>query len=270
MNEEYLKTSFSRRGFLSRMAVGGLAVAGLSSITTGCGDTKEDFVFTGGNNGGGGGTAFADPVNFPGIPGQNLDVVVLNFALSLEYLEADLYRQALNIASGLNIDAPLAANPNSYTQTIGDGTLGTRADAGYTYLVQYAYVEQAHVDFLRAAIPSFGGTPVGPNAGGYQADFGNNLQSILTTILTLEEEGVRAYLGAAGFLSTTALIQTAGTIYSTEARHSAALNYVLDLPVGPTRMPGDQLVTPTYPSENTFEYFRTPRQVLQDIRPFLA
>ena len=289
MDKEYFKASVSRRGFLSRMAVGGLAVAGLTGLTVGCGDSREDASDpyrtntgnnnnnNGGNGGGGGGggnnpppVVYADPQNFPGIPGQTVDVVVLNFALTLEYLEADLYRQALNLASGLPLDRPLAANGNSYTQSVADGSLGDRGDAGYLYLQQYAYVEQAHVNFLRTTIPTLGGTPVSPNPGGYQADFGNTLQSILTTIRTLEEEGVRAYLGAAGFLSTLPLIQTASTIYSTEARHSAAINYVLGLPIGPEKMPGDQMVVPAYPSENTFEYFRTPRQVIQDIQPFLV
>ena len=45
-------------------------------------------------------TTFADPANFPGVPGQNENLVVLNFALTLETLEADLYRQALNVAAG--------------------------------------------------------------------------------------------------------------------------------------------------------------------------
>ena len=44
---------------------------------------------------------------------------------------------------------------------------------------------------------------------------------------------MRAYLGAAGFLTDPGLIQTASSIYTTEARHSAALNYVLGLDTGP-------------------------------------
>lgn len=279
INNEDLKTGYSRRTFLSRMALGGVAVAGLIS---GCGDSGNDLMQVSGQQGNVGNNqpsptpsptntpGFPDPVNFPGIPGETLDVAVLNFALTLEFLEADLYRQALNFASGRSLDTPLDPNPNSYTQTIPDGNLGTRADAGFVYLQQYAYVEKAHVDFLLAAIPSFGGTPVGPNPGGYQADLGTNLQTVLTTIRTLEEEGVRAYLGAAGYLSTLPLIQTAGTIYSTEARHSAALNYVLGLPIGPQKMTGDMMVVPNYPSENTFEYFRTPTQVINDIQPFLV
>lgn len=266
-NEHKNDGGLSRRGFMSRAAVGGLALAGLSFLNIGCGDSTDDIVLNPGtpNNGNVPGSE-----NFPGIPGENLDIVVLNFALTLEYLEADLYRQALNIASGRNINDPLDGNPNSYTRNVGDGGLGARADAGFLYLQQYAYVEQAHVDFLNNTIPALGGTPVGRNPGGYQADFGNDLESILTVIRTLEEEGVRAYLGAAGFLSALPLIQTAGTIYSTEARHSAALNYVLGLPTGPQRMSGDMSVVDNPPAQNTFEYFRTPSQVVQDIQPFLA
>lgn len=264
---EAQKNGFSRRGFLSRAAVGGLALAGLSALSIGCGDSRDDFVVSNNNNN------FpivgADPVNFPGVPGETVDVVVLNFALILEYLEADLYRQALNLASGRPLEQPLGA-ANSYSLTINDGGLGSKAQAGFTYLRDYAYVEQAHVNFLNSTIPTLGGTPVGRNPGGYQANFGSDLRSILTVIRTLEEEGVRAYLGAAGFLSTLPLVQTASTIYSTEARHSAALNYVLGNAIGPQRMNGDQTVVPNPPREDDFEYFRTPQQVIQDIQPFLA
>lgn len=269
---DQLSTSaHGRRAFLSRLGILGVTLGVTSLVSVGCGNDDNSGGINGNfnNNPNGGGVVFADPTNFPGIPGRTIDEVVFNFALSLEFLEADLYRQGLNLASGRSASAPLDASPSNYTLAVADGGLGGKAAAGFEYLRQYAFVEKAHADFLVAAIPTLGGTPVVPNPAGYQANFGTTLASILTVIRTLEEEGVRAYLGAAGFLTTLPLIQLASTIYSTEARHSAAVNYALGLDVGPAPQAGDQKVTPTYPHVDTFEYFRTPAQVLTDIQPFL-
>lgn len=273
--DQIVTSTHGRRAFLSRLGILGVSLGVTSLVTVGCGNDDNNTYNSGFNNnnnnngGGGGGIVFADPTNFPGVRGRTIDEVVFNFALSLEFLEADLYRQALNLASGRALTAPLDATPAAYTLTVPDGGLGIKAAAGFEYLRQYAFVEKAHADFLVAAIPTLGGTPVSPNPAGYQANFGTTLASILTVIRTLEEEGVRAYLGAAGFLTTLPLIQLASTIYSTEARHSAAVNYALGLDVGPAMQAGDLKVTPTYPHPDTFEYFRTPSQVLTDIQPFL-
>lgn len=212
-----------------------------------------------------------DNGNFPGIPGRNKSEQVMNYALTLEILEADLYRQALNVASGKPLDTPLSGDTSVYTLAIDPGGLfDMKAQEGFGYLRDFAGVEAAHRDFLHAAILSEGATPVQPNAGGYHADFGSDLQSILALIRDVEETGVRAYLGAAQFITSTTQIQTAATIYSTEARHSAALNYVLGLPAGPSRRRLDsQAIIPEH-GDNNFEHFQTPEQIMRKVRPFFA
>ena len=274
---DFLKDAVSRRTFLTRMTAAGLGTAA-AALIAGCGGGGSNG---GGSNTGTGGagtglTTFADQANFPNIPGQNENIVVLNYALTLETLEADLYRQALNIAAGKDVATPLPADVSSYTQAVGNGSLDPNlAPIGFLYLKQYAAVEAAHRDFLRTAIPQFGGTPVPANPKGYTTGLsaGADLGTILTLISTVEEEGVRAYLGAAGKLTNPALVQVASTIYSTEARHSAGVNYVIGRDTGP--QPGysaptssDNKVTPTYPSPNTFEYYKTPVQVLGDVKAF--
>ena len=271
---DFLKDAVSRRTFLARMSAAGLGTAA-AALLAGCGGGSSN---SGSTTGTGGTTTFADSANFPGIPGQNENIVVLNYALTLETLEADLYRQALNIAAGLPVTTPLPADVSSYTQAVGNGSVSaTLAPVGFLYLKQYAAVEAAHRDFLRTVIPTLGGTPVPANPKGYTAGLsaGADLGTILTLIRTVEEEGVRAYLGAAGFLTDLSLIQAASSIYTTEARHSAGVNYVLGLDAGPA--PGssaatssDSKVTPTYPAANTFEYFKTPAQVLGDVKAFFV
>ena len=89
--------------------------------------------------------------------------------------------------------------------------------------------------------------------------------------MPLEETGVRAYLGAVPYVTDYqkqgGVAQTAVSIYSTEARHSSAINYILGKDPGPSFMVGDNRVTPTYPHENTFEYFLTPAQVFAAVTP---
>lgn len=273
---DFLKDAVSRRTFLARMTAAGLGTAA-AALIAGCGGGGSNGS-TPGNGGTGATTTFADQANFPGIAGQTEDVVVLNFALTLETLEADLYRQALNIAAGKDVGTPLPADVSSYTQAVSNGSLDPNlAPIGFLYLKQYAAVEAAHREFLRAAIPQFGGTPVPANPKGYTTGLtaGADLGTILNLLSTVEEEGVRAYLGAAGFLKTPALVQAASTIYSTEARHSAGINYVIGRDTGPQKgysapTSSDSMVTPNYPSPNTFEYYKTPTQVLGDVKAFFV
>ena len=269
---DYLRDPVSRRTFLARMTAAGLGTAA-AALLAGCG---------GGGNGGGGSTTpsvpsglntFADQANFPNIPGASEDVVVLNYALTLETLEADLYRQALNIAAGKPVSAPLPADGGAtYTQAVSNGGLSAEnAAVGFLYLQQYASVEAAHRDFLRAAIAGTGATPVPANPKGYASGLtpGTDLQTIMQLIRTVEETGVTAYLGAAGFLKNTAYVQIASSIYSTEARHSAGVNYVLGLPTGPTGDVGGQQPV-TDKSADEFEYAQTPKQVLAKVQPFFV
>lgn len=260
--DDLVKNPVTRRAFMSRMTSAGLGLAAASLLgksTFASGKPVLELVNV------------PDNGHMPGIPGRTKNEQVLNYALSLEILEADLYRQALNLAAGKDILAPLPENVSGYQLVLPDGGIGTpNAARGFLYLQQFAAVEAAHRDFLRVAIQSMGGTPVEPNPGGYQAPFGTDLFSILTVIRTVEETGVRAYLGAAQFISGFKLTQAAAAIYTTEARHSAAINYVLGKDAGPQKHRLDSQAVFHQYGENNFEYFQTPEQILHAVKPFLA
>jgi hypothetical protein len=124
------------------------------------------------------------------------DVDVLNFALTLEYLEAAFYAQGLERA-GLSGDAKALAS------TI-------RED------------EDQHVSALMAAIKGAGGKPV--KAPG--VDFGAGLKdqkSFLELAQVFEDTGVSAYNGAAPSIESKDLLAAAGSIVQVEARHAAAI-----------------------------------------------
>ena len=258
----------SRRHLMKLAAAGGLSLVAVKMF-----NPKTAFATTAPTTGTLTGGPTDGATQFAAIPGSSINEKILNFALTLETLEADLYRQALNLASGLPHDYALNVNPKVYTQKIGGGGLNPQmTTAAYLYLKEFTYIEGSHRDFLRAAITASGGTPVPANPGGYifPTPIEPNLKQILTQILPLEETGVRAYLGALPYLTDLGLAQTAGTIYSTEVRHSAVVNYTLNKDPGPGKLPGDLDVVPNPPANNTFEYYLQPSTVVQKIQPFLV
>lgn len=125
------------------------------------------------------------------------DVEILNFALTLEYLEQAYYTQALKQTKGLSGDARKLA------KTIkGD--------------------EDAHVDALITAIKGAGGTPTKAP----MVDFGNafkNQASFLKLAQTFEDTGVSAYNGAGPMIQSKDVLAAAGSIVQVEARHAAAI-----------------------------------------------
>lgn len=273
-SSNFLNDPVSRRAFMARMTAAGLGTAA-AMLLAGCGDGDNN------NNNG-----IPDSTNFPGIPGRSVTEAVLNYALTLEILEAELYRQALNTASGSAPGTLLSPNPANYNLAVGSGGLAD-SQASFTYLRDFAYVEAAHRDFLTAAIRQSGGTPVTARAGGYKfatpnGTAGTDLRTILANILPLEETGVRAYLGAAGFmafdtLADKQLVATAVAIHSTEARHSSIISYLLE-PTGnpgPRFMSGDLRVTDgansmNTPSDDTFQYYLNPPTVINAITAYFA
>ena len=306
--EELRRNPVSRRAFFTRMSMAGLGVAA-ASLLAGCGSSSSDPLSGNGPIPGASPTPvapFSDP-NFPGIGGRNRTEAVLNFALTLEILEADLYRQFLNAASGRALTAPLdttAPSANSignYTQTIGSGGLNAQlSQVGFLYLVQYAYVEAAHRDFLATTLGSLGAPVAQRNARGYQLPAGStaDLKAILSALYPVEETGVRAYEGAAALLpfataQDKSILQTAAAIHSTEAKHSVGVGYILGADPGPVySIPGvtvgyrptdkqaqsaaGSLTVPniavpgstTTIAENTFQYYSIPTDVLAAVKPF--
>ena len=125
------------------------------------------------------------------------DLEILNFALTLEYLEAAFYEQGLKRVPGLQ------RNVRSLATEIRDN-------------------ENEHVTALTGTIKELGGTPV--KAPG--VDFGNaykNQKSFLKLAQTLEDTGVSAYNGAAPQIMSPEVLGAAGSIVQIEARHAAAI-----------------------------------------------
>ena len=133
------------------------------------------------------------------------DVVeVLNSALTLEYLEAAFYDQALLKGVAL---IPSGA-----------------ATSAITTIKNH---ERAHVNTLKAIINSLNGTPVAEpifdfTAKGTFIDVFTNYQTFLAVAQTFEDTRVRAYKGQIVFLINNSSVLTAALqIHSVEARHAS-------------------------------------------------
>ncbi|KAG0277666.1 hypothetical protein BGZ95_005556 [Linnemannia exigua] len=154
-------------------------------------------------------------------PGSNAQTLtVLNYALTLEHLEAEFYKQGL-----------AKFNETNFT------------DAGFDAKVRDRFVhigehESEHVATLTSVIESMKGKPVPICNYSFPMD---NLTQFLAVAQALENTGVSAYLGAASGLSGD-LLTAAAAITTVEARHAAYLNelwgqsglpYAFDTALGP-------------------------------------
>jgi hypothetical protein len=187
------------------------------------------------------------------IPGSG-DTQVLNFALALEDLEADLYAQAILRLTGGGVD-PQAAS------TVGTIVGLNVSGIDVTYIQKFAPVEAAHRDFLKAALGAAAITTLKPA----KYDFGiQNMtrQQVLDLVLEAEATGVQAYLGAIpSFKTKSPYAQTAAAIQGTEARHATVLTIVRNVlagqgivtdPVAPVApLAGDPGTTPTATNYNS-------------------
>ena len=129
--------------------------------------------------------------------GDNGDVDILNFAYTLELLEADFYAQALKSVK-LNSDL------KKFAQEVGDN-------------------EQEHVDALKGAITDLGGKPAATPKFEFPL---TDEKSFMDLSVTFEDTGVSAYNGAGPSLKSKDLLGVAGSIVQVEARHAGAIRFL--------------------------------------------
>jgi len=206
----------SRKKFL-RMAGGAGAASALTALLAACGKDDKTAKTT---------SSSADTKT-------GGDVEIVNYALTLEYLEAEFYRQVL--ASGVIKDAKVGALAKKFGET-----------------------EQAHVDALTAAVKKLGGTPAAKPETRFQAVIDGGATKILKTAADVENLGAAAYLGQAGRIKDKEILAAALSIHSVEARHAAALNDLIGA--------GFKGSLP----DGAFAKPMSMAQVLKQVQPFIA
>jgi len=122
------------------------------------------------------------------------DLDILNYALTLEHLETEMYKEI--VASG---------------KLTGD-------EQGYA--TQFGAHEAAHVQALTQTIQKLGGTPVAAQAK-YNFPAFDTRDNIVKFLVTVEDLGAAAYLGAAPDIKSPDLLTVAVQIHNIEGEHAS-------------------------------------------------
>jgi rubrerythrin len=132
------------------------------------------------------------------------DLAILNYALTLEYLETDFYSKV--VASGLF-----------------NGKVGS-------LIKSFGAQEATHVEALKGAVEKLGGTPAAKPASKFPITSATQVAQLAYTV---ENLGAAAYLGQAAKIQNAEVLASALAIHTVEARHAATLGTLVKKSVTP-------------------------------------
>jgi rubrerythrin len=132
------------------------------------------------------------------------DIGILNYALTLEYLETEFYSKV--VAAGL-----FKGKVGSLIKTFGAQ-------------------EASHVAALKAAVTKLGGMPAADPMGKFPITSATQVAELAYTV---ENLGASAYLGQAAKIQSPEVLASALAIHSVEARHAATLGTLVKKSVTP-------------------------------------
>jgi hypothetical protein len=224
----------SRRGFLTRAGLIGTAAA-IGTGMLGAGQQSAQAAY---------------PLGFQGAGGRRFrvtDADILNYALNLEYLEAEYYLRAVTGQGLADADASGLTKGGGATPGPGGEVTGGRAVSFSTPLVgeyaeEIAMDEYRHVLFLRRALGSaavarptinftdaFTAAARAANVVGPTDTFDPfaNENFFLLGAFVFEDVGVTAYGGAVPFIRSTPVLTASAGILAVEAYHAGEVRTLL-------------------------------------------
>jgi Ferritin-like domain len=235
---ELIDKALTRRSFMARSGA-----AAAVAVVAGCGGSSTPAP-----------TPTPTPTPAPVALG---DSDYLNFALNLEYLEAQFYLYA---ATGTGLSAADTGNATTTVVVPSTTKVPGLTTAQQNYIYEIAQNELDHVRFLRSALGTdavsmpdidlMNSFNAAASAAGIGASFNpfGSYEAFLVGAFVFEDVGVTAYHGAAGLLSDTATGKTylaaAASILAVEAYHAAEIRTLLVADSVATATMTSTLVTP--------------------------
>jgi Ferritin-like domain len=200
--DELARDDVERKKFL-RMAGktmgSGAAAAALGAFIAACGGSSTSSSASSGSSSSGAAAAGTTSTGTTSAATGSDDLAIVNYALTLEYLEAQFYDKVS--ASGLFNGTTLAT------------------------LKRFGEEEHEHVGVLKATAGKLG-TPAAQPTGKFPL---HSAGQVATLAATVENLGAAAYLGQAGAIQSKEILAAALSIHTIEARHAATLNTLLKL-----------------------------------------
>lgn len=239
MSQEIVNSlAANRRSFLKGASLTGVALAGAGLIGT-------EFA---------GHTAEAATYN---------DADILNFALNLEYLEAEFYCMATYGTTLVGLGVITSADETG--PTTGGHVVPNFSKSPAAYVATALRIDEiAHVKLLRSALGS--GAVKKPAINLDALGYGYaSVDDFLKLARQFEDVGVSAYLGAAPLITSKTYLATAGAILSTEAQHSGNIRMlcIMDGVTSPAVDGKDVPPTPSKPFDVDNNALSIPRTVAE-------
>ncbi|MEJ7875547.1 MAG: ferritin-like domain-containing protein, partial [Solirubrobacterales bacterium] len=191
--EDIAADAGSRKRFLKMLGGGAAGAAGFGLLLSACGEDESDEDDSGGEVEISEGPDPAPPSAPPSKPAADVDIV--NYALTLEYVEADFYGAVIE-------DGPFSGKQLDLIKAIGDHEL-------------------QHVEALANTVGALGGIPVKKPRTTFEL---GSAAEVVALAATVENLGASAYLGQAGEIQDKGVLAAALAIHTVEGRHAAALN----------------------------------------------
>jgi len=223
------KRRAERRNFMKLAGGAGAALAG-ASLLAGCSSNDDGAIVT------------PSPTPSPTAT-PTADENVLNFALNLEYLEAQFYSYA---ATGFALPTDLLGGTGNYGQVKGGRQVAFSDPAVARYAREIAADEQQHVAFLRGVLGSVAvaqpaidisadatgafsaaARAAGLVGAGQAFDPYANDQNFLLAAFIFEDVGVSAYKGASPLITNKTYLEAAAGILAAEAYHAGLIRTTL-------------------------------------------